>query len=111
MESIQLSFKYTEAEYLAAARLFLWRSRETLIRLVVTFALLSLGLILVLSFISLDLPLWSTISLSLLVAIAFCHGFFFDRDSRQEATFVEMLRRHIDCRLPLKKIKEGRASE
>jgi hypothetical protein len=32
------------------------------------------------------------------------------RDSKQEATFVEMLRRHIDYRLPLKKITEGRAS-
>jgi hypothetical protein len=180
MESIQLSFKYTEEEYLAAARLFLWRSKETLIRLAVTFVFLSVGLILLLSLIGPDLPLWSTISLSLLVTIAFCHGFFFDlprryfrgdpkfrdeytltfsdegigfktrnidatvawslytgvienknfylliygkniaslsiipkrvfRDSKQEATFVEMLRRHIDYRLPLKKITEGRAS-
>jgi hypothetical protein len=181
MESIQLSFKYTEEEYLAAARLFLWRSRETLIRLVVTFAFLSFGLILLLSLISFALPLWATISLSLLVGVALFHGFFYDlprryfrgdpkfrdeysltfsdegigfktrnidasvawslytgvienknfylliygkdiasltvipkrvfRDSKQEVTFVEMLRRHIDYKLPLKKITEGPASE
>lgn len=181
MESVELSFKYTEEEYLAAARLFLWRSKETLIRLVVSFAFLALGLILLLSLIDLALPLWVTMSLSLLVGIALFHGFFFDlprryfrgdpkfrdeysltfsdegirfktrsidasvawslytgviknenfyllvygkniatlsiiprrvfRDSKQEAAFMELLRRHIDHRLPLKKFTEGTPGE
>jgi hypothetical protein len=38
LDTVQLRFKYTEAEYVAAARLFLWRSRELVIRLVLTFA-------------------------------------------------------------------------
>lgn len=181
MEFVQLSFKYTEDEYVAAARLFMWRSKETLIRLVVSFAFLSLGLILLLSLIDIGLPPWFMISLLLLVGIALFHGFFLDlprrhfrgdpkfrdeysltfsdegirfktrsieasvawslytgvtenenfylliygkniaslsiipkrafRDSKQEAAFREMLRRHIDHRLPLKKITEGTASE
>lgn len=181
MESVQLNFKYTEEEYLAAARLFLWRSKETVIRLIVSFALFSLVLILLLSLIDLSLPLWFTISLLLLAGIALFHGLFFDlprrhfrgdpkfrdeysltfsdegirfktrnidaslawslytgvienenfylliygkniaslsiipkrafRDSKQEAAFREMLRRHIDHGLLLKKITEGTASE
>ena len=83
MESVQLSFKYTEEEYVAAARLFMWRSKETLIRLVVSFAFLSLGLILLLWLIDVGLPLWFTISLLLLVGLALFHGFFLDLPRRQ----------------------------
>ncbi|MBA2339715.1 MAG: YcxB family protein [Pyrinomonadaceae bacterium] len=80
-EVVQLNFKYTEQEYLAAARLFLWRSKETLIRLVVSYTLISFGLIL-LSLIELGLSLWFTISLILFVGAAFFHGFIFDLPRR-----------------------------
>ena len=82
MESVDLSFKYTEEEYVSAARLFLWRSRETLIRFVVSFAFVSLSLILLLSLLDLALPLWVTISLSVLVGIALFQGFFLDLPRR-----------------------------
>jgi hypothetical protein len=181
MESIKLNFKYTEEEYLAAARLFLWRSKETLIRLVASYLLISFGLILLFLLIDLGLPLWVPISLALLVGIAFSHGFLFDlprryfrgdpkfrdeytlsfsdegigfktrsinasvawslytgfienerfylliygkniasisvipkrvfRDSREEAAFREMLRRHIDHGLPMRQISDETSSE
>ena len=82
MESVDLSFKYTEAEYVSAARLFLWRSPETLIRFVIIFAFVSFSLMLLLLLLDLALPLWATISLSLLVGISLFHGFFLDRPRR-----------------------------
>jgi len=82
MEPVQLSFKYTEEEYLAAARLFLWKSKEALMRIVVIFALLSLGFVLLLSLMDLSLPLWATVSLIVLVAMALFQGFFFDLPRR-----------------------------
>ena len=181
MESVQLSFKYTEEEYIAAARFFVLRTKETLIRLVLFYALVAVGFALLLMVIDIALPLWVTISLLLLVGVALFHGFlldlprryfrgdpkfrdeyslvFFDegirfktrsidasiawslytgvlenenfylliygkniasvsiipkrafQDSKQEAVFREMLRRHIDHRLPPKKITEGTTSE
>jgi len=180
MESVQLNFKYTEEEYVAAARLFLLRSKETLIRLIASYILTSFGLILLLALFDLGLSLWFPISLLLLVGIALFHGFLFDlprryfrgdpkfrdeyslsfsdeairfktrsidasvawslytgilenknfylliygkniasvsiipkrvfRDSKQEAVFREMLRRHIDHRLPIKEISDETAS-
>ncbi len=180
MESVQLNFKYTEEEYVAAARLFLLRSKETLIRLIASYILTSFGLILLLALFDLGLSLWFPISLLLLVGIALFHGFLFDlprryfrgdpkfrdeyslsfsdeairfktrsidasvawslytgilenknfylliygkniasvsiipkrvfRDSKQEAVFREMLRRHIDHRLPMKEISDETAS-
>jgi hypothetical protein len=82
LDTVQLRFKYTEAEYVAAARLFLWRSRELVIRLVLTFAFISVGVILLLSLTDLPLPLWATISVGLLVGIALCHGLFLDLPRR-----------------------------
>jgi len=181
METVQLNFKYTEKEYLAAARLFLWRSKETLVRLAASCILISLGLILLFSLIDLGLPLWLPISLQLLVAIALFHGFLFDlprryfrgdpkfrdeyslsfsnegigfktrsinasvawslytgvienesfylliygkniasvsiipkrvfRDSKEEAVFREMLRKHIDHSLPMRQISDETSSE
>ena len=78
MESVELNFKYTEEEYLAAARLLLWRSKETLIRLVASYILISFGLVLLLLLIDLGLPLWVPISLILLVGIALFYGILFD---------------------------------
>lgn len=181
MESVQLSFKYSEEEYLAAARLFLWRSKETLLRILTTIALLTLALALVLWLIDFGLPWWFTISLLLLTGIGLFHGIFIDlprrhfrgdpkfqdeysltfsdegirfrtraidasiawslytgvienenfylliygknvaslsiipkrsfRDSKQETAFREMLRRHIDHKLPVTGIRGGTADE
>ena len=181
MESVQLNFKYTEEEYLAAVRLFVWRSKETLVRLVVTYILITFGIILLPLLIDLGLPLWAPISLLLLVGIAFFHGFLVDlprryfrgdpkfrdeyslsfsdegigfktrnisasvawslytgiienesfylliygkniasvsiipkrafRDSKQEAAFREMVRRHIDHRLPMRQISDETSRE
>jgi hypothetical protein len=181
MESVKLNFKYTEEEYLAAARLLVWRSKETLIRLVASYTLISFGLILLFLLTDLGLPLWFPIILLLLVGVALFHGFLIDlprryfrsdpkfreeydlsfsdegigfkttsinasiawslytgilenerfylliygkniasvsiipkrafRDSRDEAAFREMLRRHIDRRLPMRQISDATSSE
>lgn len=82
MESVQLNFKYTEKEYVAATHLFFWRSKETLIRLVASYVLISFGLILLFLLTNLGLPLWVLVSLLLLAGIGLFHGFFFDLPRR-----------------------------
>lgn len=83
MESVQLSFKYTEQEYVAAVRLFLLRSKGTLIRLGLTLAGLCLTLILLFSSIDLAMPLWFTIALFVLLGTALFHALFVRLPRRQ----------------------------
>jgi hypothetical protein len=181
MESIELSFKYSEEEYVSAVRLYLLKGKETLVRLGITFACLCLALILLFSLLDLALPLWFTISPLVLIGIALFHALFVRlprrhfrgnpkfrdkysltfsdqgirfktksidssvawdlytdvienerfylliygkniasfsivpkrsfRDSTQEATFREMLGRHIVLKPPVKKIPEESAGE
>jgi hypothetical protein len=83
MESIQLTFKYTEEEYVSAVRFFLLRSKETLIRLGLTLGGLCLALILLFSLLELELPLFLTISPLVLLGIAIFHALFVRLPRRQ----------------------------
>jgi hypothetical protein len=63
---ISLEYKYTESEYLAASRLYLFSSPATLIRLT-TFVVLVLAGAWLLSILLTDFPAWAMLSLALLV--------------------------------------------
>jgi YcxB-like protein len=58
MEPIQISFTHTEEEYLSAARMLFWQSREMLVRLAIFYVCILVG-VGGLSFLSgFSLPLW-----------------------------------------------------
>jgi YcxB-like protein len=81
-EKVRLSFTYTEKEYLEATRLLLWKSSSVLTRLVAFYSLICLGCFLLLVAIDVSLPLWSVISLLLLVGVALYHGVLIDLPRR-----------------------------
>jgi hypothetical protein len=77
-ESVQLSFRHDEKEFLAATRTYFWHSRELLVRLIVVdvlFALLFLMLNVLVGFI---MPLWALAALIVLAWVAWFHGVVID---------------------------------
>jgi len=77
-QSVQLGFRHTEKEYLAAVRLYFWHTRELLARLIVSYVLLSAGVVLLQLVIGIFIPLWGTIALVLLIGLAWFHGYVID---------------------------------
>lgn len=73
-EIVQVSFRTTEQEYLAAVRFYFWKSRELLLRLVVFYVLLSAGVLLLFQLLDFLLPIWFTLSIIGLVGLAIFHG-------------------------------------
>jgi hypothetical protein len=77
-ESVQVSFRHDEKEFLAATRLYFWHARELLVRLIVidvAFVILMLLLNLMMNFI---LPLWAVVGLSVLAWVAWFHAVVID---------------------------------
>jgi len=81
-ETVTLTFRHTEEEYLAAARLYLWHSKALLVRLVISCVLISVGLLLLTMLLDFALPLWFLLILMLLVATALYHGYLIDLPRR-----------------------------
>jgi YcxB-like protein len=81
-EVVQLTFSHTEKEYLAAVRLCFWKSRERLARLVVFYALVSAGLLLLTLVLNVAFPLWATVALILLLGFAMFHAYMIDLPRR-----------------------------
>jgi len=65
MKEVKLEFYHTEAEYLAASRLFLTGSGDGLFRLILFMVALLIGFFIV-STIVLDFPLWATLLVTLM---------------------------------------------
>ena len=82
-ESVHVSFSHTEKEYLAATRLYLWRSTELFTRLIVTYVLFSAALLLLVPLV-LDyaLPLSINFLLVILVGVAWFQGYVIDLPRR-----------------------------
>lgn len=78
-QSVQLSFRHTEKEYLAAVRFYFWHNKEVRARLIVSYVFLSAGVVLLQILSGVFIPLWGTIALILLVGLAWFHGFVVDR--------------------------------
>lgn len=70
MQSVQLRFTYTEAEYVAASRLLLLSEKETLIRIALFYGLLFFGLGALLVAAGIDFPLWAWAAMVSLSGVA-----------------------------------------
>jgi YcxB-like protein len=81
-ESVTLTFKHTEEEYLAAARLYFWHSKTLLVRLVIGCVLISICLLLLTVLLNFALPFWFLFVLILLVGTALYHGYIIDLPRR-----------------------------
>ena len=81
-QSVQLSFRQTEQEYLAAVRYYVWHSKELLLRMVIVYVLVSTGMVLLLQLFGSPLPLWVVISFVLLAGVALFQGYLVDLPRR-----------------------------
>jgi YcxB-like protein len=77
-ESVHLTFRHDEKEFLAATRLYFWHRKELVVRFIVIdllFAVLFLGLNVVTGSL---MPLWAVVGLILLVWVGWFHGALID---------------------------------
>ena len=77
-DTVQLSFRYTEEEYLAAIRFYFWHSKELLARLIVSCLLFSIGLLLIYAWLEFLIPVWANVILMLIAGVGFFHGYVID---------------------------------
>lgn len=78
-EAVQLSFQYTEEEYLAAIRFYFWHSKALLGRAIVVYALFSVGLVLLPLSLGFHPPVWINLALVGIAGLALFHGYVGDR--------------------------------
>ena len=82
MQPLQFRFRYSEAEYLSAARLLILKERSVLVR-IITFLLLILFLAIVVTIAgNLLIPIWSVAAMALLVNMALVYNIFFNMPRR-----------------------------
>jgi hypothetical protein len=76
---VHLTFRHTEKDYLAAVRLWFWKSGELLTRLLVAYALVAFGLLLLLPLVlGVAFPLWAIVILIFIIGFALYHGYTID---------------------------------
>jgi len=78
-EAVQLSFRYSEEEYLAAIRFYFWHSKTLLGRAIVTYVLFSVALVLLPLAVGFSLPVWANLALVGIAGVALFHGYVVDR--------------------------------
>lgn len=81
-QSVQLSFRHTEQEYLAAVRYYVWHSKELLLRMIIVYVLVSTGMVLLLQLFGSPLPLWVVIAFIVLAGVALFQGYLVDLPRR-----------------------------
>src|SRR5215208_2412801 len=79
---VQLRFSHTENEYLAAVRLYFWNSIETQTQLIVTYVLLSAGLLSLPLLLNVSFPLWFLLILVFFVGLGLFHRYTIDLPRR-----------------------------
>ncbi len=77
-ESVHLRFTHTEKEYLDAVRFYFWHSKELLIRLILSFVLFAIGLVMLDVILGGFLPLWAMVAFIFLAGLGWFHGFVID---------------------------------
>src|SRR5687767_7697262 len=77
-DSVQLSFRHDEKEFLAATRFYFCHSRELLARLIVINVLFAVLILLVNVLVDFVVPLWTLAALILLACVAWFHAFVVD---------------------------------
>jgi hypothetical protein len=89
---VQLDFSHTEKEYLAAVRLYVWRSRELFARVCITYLFLA-GVVLMLpTLFEFLIPYWALVLLVIIGGVGWYHGFVIDiprRHFRADPKFRE----------------------
>ncbi|HYV12854.1 MAG TPA: YcxB family protein [Pyrinomonadaceae bacterium] len=78
-EAVQLSFRYSEEEYLAAIRFYFWHSKTLLARAIVAYVLLSAGLVVLVAWMGFPVPFWFYFALVAMAGVALFQGFVVDR--------------------------------
>lgn len=81
-QSVQLSFRHTEEEYLAAVRYYVWHSKELLLRMIIVYVLVSTGMVLLLQLFGSPFPLWVVIAFIVLAGVALFQGYLVDLPRR-----------------------------
>ncbi|HEX6045944.1 MAG TPA: YcxB family protein [Pyrinomonadaceae bacterium] len=77
-ETVQLRFRHTEKEYLAAMRFYFLHSKALMAGLIIIYLLFSAGLILLQVLLGVVLPVWANIALIFLVGLGWFHGVTID---------------------------------
>lgn len=77
-DSVQLSFKYDEKEFLAATRLYFWRSKDLVVRFIAIDLVFGLVMVVVNVVIGFILPIWAMAAMIVLVWVAWFHGSLID---------------------------------
>ena len=81
-QSVQLSFRHTEQEYLAAVRYYVWHSKELLLRMIIVYVLVSTGMVLLLQLFGSPFPLWVVIAFIVRAGVALFQGYLVDLPRR-----------------------------
>jgi hypothetical protein len=82
METVQLNFRYTEKEYLAAIRQYIWHSSELLLGFITLYVLLSAGIVVIVVLLDFVIPVWALVAFLVLLAVSIFHGVLIDRPRR-----------------------------
>ena len=77
-DSVQLSFRYEEKEFLAASRLYFWRSPQLLARFALIVVAFAIGMLVLDALMDFVVPLWALAAMVVLVCVAWFHGFVID---------------------------------
>jgi hypothetical protein len=77
-DSVQLSFKHDEKEFLAATRLYFWHAKELLVRLIVIDVLFAVLVLLLNAVVGFILPVWAVAALVVIAWVAWFHGVVID---------------------------------
>lgn len=80
---VHLRFTHTEKEYLDAVRFYFWHSKELSIRLIVSFVLFAIGLVLLDVILGGFLPLWAMLAFIFLAGLGWFHGYVIDVPRRR----------------------------
>ena len=81
-ETVTLTFRNTEEEYLAAVRLYVWHSKALALRLIIVSVLIFTCLLLLTMLLNFALPVWLLAGLVFLAGIALYQGYFIDLPRR-----------------------------
>ena len=77
-ETVQLRFRHTEKEYLAAMRFYFLHSKALMARLIIIYVVFAAGMVLLQVVLGVVLPVWANIALIFLVGLAWFHGLTID---------------------------------
>jgi len=77
-DTVQLSYRQTEDEYLAALRSFFWKSTAFQTRVIVSWVLVSAGLVTLVLLLGFSPPVWTHLILIAITGVALFHGYVVD---------------------------------